>query len=225
METRALGERASLLFFRLFCFSFGKLKCFTVFCWASDHCQQYSAASSDFPAPTARARTHTSLELGSCKASGKVGAAGAPTATQAEAVAGASRCSAEGPLRDQERACFRSTARGVDAKESEGDPGLGTVSLRRLATKGKKKKKFAELYCLYSCYRGLRKPQTHHFGSAEEKDREGEIPEMISDCSEFLFRLQIMTFGNFSRARMDTQQRHVTHKGCCCCLYFLFWGV
>lgn len=158
-----------------------------------------------------------------------MGAAGAPAATQAEAVAGASRCSAEGPLRDQERTCFRSTARGVDAKESERHPGLGTVFLRRLATRQKKKKKkIAELYCLYGCYRGLRNSQTHHFGSAEEEDSEGEIPEMISDCSAFLFRLQTMTFGDFARARMDTQQRHVTRKGCCCgccCLYFLFWKV
>ena len=154
-----------------------------------------------------------------------MGAAEAPAATQAEAVVGASRCSAEGPLRDHERACFRSTARGVDAKESEGDPGLRTVSLRRLATKGKKKKKIAELYGLYSCYRGLRKPQTQHFGSAEEEDSEGEIPEMISDCSEFLFRLQTMTFGDFARARMDTQQRKTRNPQGLLLLFVLFiWG-
>ena len=91
---------------------------------------------------TNRASAHTHTPRAPLlQASGKVGAAGAPAAAQAEAVAGASRCSAEGPLRGQERTCFRSTARGVDAKESEGDPGLGTVSLRRLATRRGKKKK------------------------------------------------------------------------------------
>lgn len=60
-------------FASFFVYSFGKLKCFTGFCWASDHCQQYSAASSDFPAPAARARTHTRLELRSSRPRGRWG--------------------------------------------------------------------------------------------------------------------------------------------------------